>query len=503
MRIALSVVALSACQGIQPMPADRGLLPSARTEPPPTSSYLTIAREVEVPLAPLVERLEQQGPGAKLQADIETVARGALGGLTPTMSSATAPLQRDYSSDGGTSTLMVRGSGVTEVTAASKEFFSLLGWRIQIYSATVTARIDWAYTVAASVTLGWTGADRIEIDGHFERTALDVAVSRSVKVHLSTTVVANGSSDFLLLGHFDMPQNEVEARLALIRMQLAIKLEVLRSESEAQLQALLDQPLADARSQLRSFSRSFPTREFVTLDANFPMCITANYAHVTPLRFDGDKLRTALGVNLTAELIDSPGQCPNRGNPLLLDRVSELKGKTPIYLRRSTPVELSDLGFNARRALRGQRFGSGARELEVTNVKVRRQDTSSVIVELTCEGSFNGSLFLAGIPMFDAVNQELGVPGLEWSRSSTSLMRESLTWMSADALRDAVRRGLKKGSAVDLERVSREARDKRLAGDHFGTFKVRDVVINPLPVTVLPERLTINLEFAALCEDKP
>jgi len=77
---------------------------------------------------------------------------------------------------------------------------------------------------------------------------------------------------------------------------------------------------------------------------------------------------------------------------------------------------------------KGKEFASGSRKIVVQNVSLWQKD-SKIIIALDMTGSINGTIYLAGIPNYNAVTKEIYFEQMDYVLSTKGLLTKTANWL--------------------------------------------------------------------------
>nr|WP_293874185.1 DUF4403 family protein [Flavobacterium sp.] len=76
----------------------------------------------------------------------------------------------------------------------------------------------------------------------------------------------------------------------------------------------------------------------------------------------------------------------------------------------------------------GKKFASGTREIIIQNVAIWQKD-SKIIIALDMTGSINGTIYLSGIPNYNAVTKEIYFDQMDYVLNSKGLLTRTANWL--------------------------------------------------------------------------
>ncbi|NNT71378.1 DUF4403 family protein [Flavobacterium sp. IMCC34852] len=77
---------------------------------------------------------------------------------------------------------------------------------------------------------------------------------------------------------------------------------------------------------------------------------------------------------------------------------------------------------------KGKEFASGSRKIIVENVALWQKD-GKIIIQLDMSGSINGSIYLSGIPNYNAITKEIYFDQMDYVLNSKGLLTKTANWL--------------------------------------------------------------------------
>lgn len=142
-----------------------------------------------------------------------------------------------------------------------------------------------------------------------------------------------------------------------------------------------------------------------------------------------DKTKITMNLGLKCGMTTWVGQQPKKG----IDRES-IGFKSARMVGDKTVVSIAAITTydNASKIItgnfKGQEFKSGSREITVQNVELWGKD-GRMIIALDLAGSLNGTIYLSGIPKYDAVSKEIYFEDMDYVLNTKGILTKTANWL--------------------------------------------------------------------------
>ena len=142
-----------------------------------------------------------------------------------------------------------------------------------------------------------------------------------------------------------------------------------------------------------------------------------------------DKTKINLDLGLKCNMLTMVGQQPKN----LFDRTAvAFKPVTRIPDKITANIAAISTYESASRIItknfRGQEFASGSRKIVVNEVNLWQKD-GKIIIQLLMSGSLNGTIYLAGIPKYNAENQEIYFDQMDYVLNTKGMLTRTANWL--------------------------------------------------------------------------
>lgn len=179
-------------------------------------------------------------------------------------------------------------------------------------------------------------------------------------------------------------------------------------------------PLRDAWNQLQNpMQISEEYRLWVKLT---PAAIS-----MTPLKNVNGVLQSVIGVETLTDV--TLGSQPKfRPNTPLPPFKTGTAGKDDFNVRITTEIPYNEAERLARQFIVGESFTSGKQKVSVTNIDIYGQN-NKMVINTSLTGSYNGSIYLTGIPVFNVEKNQVELTDLDYELQTKSFLIKSAKWL--------------------------------------------------------------------------
>ncbi|MGV9003105.1 DUF4403 family protein [Flavobacterium sp.] len=142
-----------------------------------------------------------------------------------------------------------------------------------------------------------------------------------------------------------------------------------------------------------------------------------------------DKSKITMDLGLKCNMLTMVGQEPKN----TFDRTAVVfKSVTKVPDKIMANVAAISTYESASRIItknfRGQEFASGSRKIVVNEVNLWQKD-GKIIIQLLMSGSLNGTIYLAGIPKYNAQTQEIYFENMDYVLSTKGMLTRTANWL--------------------------------------------------------------------------
>ena len=150
--------------------------------------------------------------------------------------------------------------------------------------------------------------------------------------------------------------------------------------------------------------------------------------YVTDAVLSKNKITMDMGLKCTMQTM--VGQKPVaafKKENVTLKAVSKMPDKVTAVVAAVSTYESASKVLT--KNFQGQEFGSGSRKVTVQKVDLWNKD-GKMIIALDMSGSINGTIYLAGIPNYNAVTKEIYFDQLDYVLNTKSVLMKTANWLA-------------------------------------------------------------------------
>lgn len=157
--------------------------------------------------------------------------------------------------------------------------------------------------------------------------------------------------------------------------------------------------------------------------------ITPQNVTMTPLRAAGDALETTLSIEGVTEVAageTAPKFMANTALPPF--KMVETPSGNDFTVNLSTDIPFSEAERMAKNFAVGQTFEPSGKKITITNLQLFGQQ-DKMIVNTTFTGSYNGSLYLIGKPVFNPQKNTIELQDVDFELNTKNFLLKSAAWL--------------------------------------------------------------------------
>lgn len=233
----------------------------------------------------------------------------------------------------------------------------------------------------------------------------------------------------------------------------------------------------------------------ILLDKNYNAWLKLIPREVMLYPFSARSNRVSLNVGLKAYAEVVVGPQPPAGTPLPLPNLKMINGVDHTFrVALNTDLFYKDILAIATPRLLGRELGSDGKSFILKELDLYGNG-DRLIVKLSAIGTFEGTIYLVGKPVFDPRSGRFSVEEVDFDFQTASLLHQSADWLLHGSIRSTIQEKLN----LDLNQrltKAKELADKslarvRLADNVFLSGSVRTVTLND--VLVQKDKLSIQV----------
>jgi hypothetical protein len=192
----------------------------------------------------------------------------------------------------------------------------------------------------------------------------------------------------------------------------------------------------------------------INKDYNVWLKLTPSEISATPFATKNGIISSTIGVKSTTEVLMSP-KAPTY-TPILkfpnFKVVQKPDGSFTFNLWTDLPY--AEAEKMAMQQVKGQTFSAGSRKVTVNDIKIYGSD-GKVIVAATLAGSFNGTVYFAGVPFYNHDKKAVEVKELDFEMQTRNILFKSAAWLFKSKIMDA----MKEHMSFPVESYFKQAKD--------------------------------------------
>ncbi|WP_396138298.1 DUF4403 family protein [Flavobacterium sp.] len=149
--------------------------------------------------------------------------------------------------------------------------------------------------------------------------------------------------------------------------------------------------------------------------------------YVTDAKLSKSKITMNMGLKCNMQTM--VGQQPKNGfdaSKIVLKPVSDIPEKTTASVVAVSTYESASKIVT--KNFQGQEFASGSRKIVVQKVDLWHKD-GKIVIALEVLGSINGTIYLSGIPNYNAITKEIYFDQMEYVLNTKSILMKSANWL--------------------------------------------------------------------------
>jgi hypothetical protein len=156
--------------------------------------------------------------------------------------------------------------------------------------------------------------------------------------------------------------------------------------------------------------------------------LTPQSVEMTPFATSGDVLKANISVQSLAEVVAGTQQPMFRADTYLPPFKIGNNQNNDFAVSLSTDIPIKEAENLAKSYAVGQVFQPGGKRIEVRDIQMFGQN-DKIVVNTTFSGSYNGSLYLVGRPVFDAVKNTVYLEDLDYDLQTKDFLLKSAKWL--------------------------------------------------------------------------
>lgn len=223
----------------------------------------------------------------------------------------------------------------------------------------------------------------------------------------------------------------------------------------------------------------------VSEEYNTWLKISPQNTYMTPLQVFQDKIKTTVGIDLFSETF--VGQIPQATRDVNTVPNFLLKPDLPGIFNLQTTANIS---FDEATKIARQQFLNKEFPLNNEKNKVKVNDITvypekeNIVIEVKTEGGVNGTAFIKGKPVYDAVNHKITLTQTDFNLKTKNFFQKALTVLFEGKIRKMIEKdyGI---PLLDIENSSRKSLMENFNKEYYKGIRLQGNVIDLRPTQFL------------------
>lgn len=213
--------------------------------------------------------------------------------------------------------------------------------------------------------------------------------------------------------------------------------------------------------------------------------ITPLSVNLTPLKFYGNQLETAIGIDVYSETFTGikPNQSPvvgGIGNFQIVPKLQNL-----FALNTTANIPYAEASKIAEQTFLGKEydFREGKSKIKIIGIKVYQED-KRLNIEAETEGTINGTSFISGIPIYDNLKRKIVLSDTKFKLKTNNIFQKALTLLFQQKITNLIEDeyGI---PTSDLELSSKSSIEAAFNKDYYKGLDISGKVFTLKPTQIL------------------
>lgn len=214
---------------------------------------------------------------------------------------------------------------------------------------------------------------------------------------------------------------------------------------------------------------------------------------MTPLDMKGDKIRGAIYVESQPRV--NIGRKPENIRPLPLPPLqSRQEAGDDFTIHLNTEISYEEAERIAKSELLGQTFSQGKRSVTVQDIELYGQG-NKIVVNTVLSGSYNGSIYLVGKPVYNFRKNTIEIEKLDYDLSSKGFLLKSAGWLLKSAMKNKIEENMNFLLDYNLEEMrgqfQKQLEEYKITDDIILKGELQDLSIQN--AYLAPESIIVDL----------
>jgi len=296
----------------------------------------------------------------------------------------------------------------------------------------------------------------------------DLEASGEVELDMSTEF--NINPDWTLTTKTELTNHrwmrEPNLRMGMVTLPVGSVMNVVLRNSRHYLTDMIDRQVSESL-QLETLIGSVWAQMFdpMLLAEEYNTWLTVNPMRLamTPLQTQGDSVSTTIVVESMPEI--KVGERPRRLTvaPPLPPFQTVARSQDDFLINLTTEVSYQAAERLARAQLTGQTFESGKYAVTVEDIEIYGSG-NNLVVNTRLSGSYNGSIYLAGEPVYNARKNTIEVEDLDFTLETKNFLHRSGSWLLKGSIRRSIEENMRFLLDYNLDDIKRQIQQQL---DHY------------------------------------
>lgn len=220
--------------------------------------------------------------------------------------------------------------------------------------------------------------------------------------------------------------------------------------------------------------------------------ITPLSVDLTPLKFYGDQLETAIGINVFSETFTGlkPTNSPSVGAIANFNFVPKLGNTFTLNTTANIPFEEATRIAEQTFLHKKYDFREGKSEITIDGIKVYREN-ERLMIEAETSGTVTGTSYISGIPVYDEVQHKIVLSDTKFKLKTKNIFQKTLTLLFKNKITDMIEKeyGI---PTSDLELSSESSIEDAFNKEYYKGLKISGEVykLKPQQILLTPNGIT-------------
>lgn len=289
-----------------------------------------------------------------------------------------------------------------------------------------------------------------------------------------------------------------QPRLKMIGMSLPVGFiaDLVLKNSKKTLTKAIDDTVRDSfnlRNQIQQVWDQLYDSQLVAPEYNAWLQVNPQNIGMTPLVTRGDTLSSTIFVESFPKVTIGSKPAKTKAAPLPPFQYRNAT-QDDFTLIVSTDVPYSEAERLAQDQLVGETFSEGKRSVKVEGIELYGQG-NQLIVNTKLSGSYNGSIYLSGKPIFNPKKNAIDIKDLNFTLETRNFLYKSAAWLLKGSLKNQIEKNMDFLLDYNLTELKNQLQDQlknyKIANSIFLTGQLSE--LNLQDAFLAPESIRVNV----------